>query len=216
MHDSLGGREQRWTETCKEQLEPMRMTWKPPAMMGVSYRIAGALIYGATCGSGPGVQEAEWGDFTGASVAAGPLVATGMGAAPGGELAGAGELAASPCQWVSQQTCNSMLELQHRVWFGGLILDGPLWSAAVFRCVGILSPMTAGNKPPGSHCSSLPRSLFPHRAPEATWSVGTGDYRSAGSGAHTWEPKQSLHLTSSPHGDIRCLLTLSPVTSSEN
>ena len=52
-------RKQRQMETCKKQLDPMEMAWKPLLMMKVSYRKSGAIIYGATYESGPSVQGVE-------------------------------------------------------------------------------------------------------------------------------------------------------------
>ena len=132
-------RKQRQMETCKKQLDPMKMAWKPLLMMMVSYRKSGAIIYGATYESGPSVQGVEWEDFKGVGGTVNPVVATGMGAASGGESAGAGELAASSCQWVSQETCSSIQELQHILCLWGVILDWLLLTAAICLCAGSLS-----------------------------------------------------------------------------
>lgn len=132
-------RKQRQMETCKKQLDPMEMTWKPLLMMMVSYRKSGAIIYGATHESGLSVHGVEWEDFKGAGGAVSPFVATGMGAASGGESAGTGELAASSYQWVSQQTCSSIQELQCTLYLWGVILDCLLLTAAICLCAGSLS-----------------------------------------------------------------------------
>lgn len=121
-----------------------------------SYRKAGAL-FGAKCESGPGVQEAEWGDLVGPGRAAGPVVAPEMEAAQGEELAGARGAGCRPMptRWTGKPA--TAYVSWNTDMLGSVALDWLLLAASLFACVLVFSLW--GWQVRSLPCSHCPASL---------------------------------------------------------